>query len=73
MSLGQAIVIRGNSDAEVTHAEYPWIREHYPGSKLKQQALLNEGSRVYDSMTITTAEGKDVTLYFDITSGFGKW
>ena len=73
LSLKQAVIIRGTSDAEVTHAEYPWLREHYPGSKLKEQALLNEGGRVYDSMTITTTEGKEVVLYFDITSGFGKW
>ncbi len=72
-SLTQAVIIRGANDAEVTDAEYPWLREHYPGSKLKEQQLLNEDGRVFDGMTITTAEGKEITVYFDITSGIGKW
>lgn len=72
-TLVQAVVIRGDSDAEVTDAEYPWLRAHYPGCRVKNQALVNENQRAYDAMTIETAEGKEVVVYFDITSGFGKW
>ena len=73
LSRSQAVIIRGRTDADVIDAEYPWLGEHYPGCKLKEQRLLNEAGRVYDGMTITTADGKEITVYFDITSGYGKW
>lgn len=72
-SIGHAVVIHGSSDAQVTLAEYPWLREHYPGSKLKGQALLHQRGRTYDAMTIVTAGGEEVTVFFDISSGYGRW
>jgi hypothetical protein len=71
-SIKDAVVIHGSSDESVTNAEYPWPREHFPGSKLIEQALINSNGRAYDGMKIATVDGTEITVYFDFTSGFGR-
>lgn len=53
-------------------AEYRWLRAKHPGHKVNRQALLGNGGKHYDMISITTKEGKDVEVYFDISSFFGK-
>lgn len=43
------------------------------GYKTKRQALINGKSGIYDAMDVTEEDsGKDATIYFDISSFFGK-
>jgi len=53
-------------------SEYEWIREHYPGSKVVQQALVSEKGRRYDVLTTKLADGSTKEFYFNIDSFFGK-
>ncbi|WP_421920038.1 hypothetical protein [Marinifilum sp.] len=55
----------------VSH-EYQWIRKNYPGSKAQGQMLVHEKRKPYDIITIKTASGKTMDIYFDISSFFGK-
>lgn len=53
-------------------SEYEWVRKHYPGSKVVRQALGECDGAPADKLDVRTAEGKSITLYFDISSFFGK-
>jgi hypothetical protein len=54
-------------------SEYQWVREHYPGSRVLSQALLNKGRKPYDMLEVQMANGQKTKVYFDISSFFGKW
>lgn len=54
-------------------AEYLWIRQNDPGSKVIKQALLRDGKKSYDKLTFVTSAGETKEIYFDITSFFGKF
>ena len=68
-----AIVIKAKNETEGVAAEYKWLREKYPGYKLIEQSLSNEGKKHYDILKIQTKEGEEKSIYFDITNFFGKW
>lgn len=50
--------------------EYAWVKEHYPGAKVNMQSLSRCGESPIDELQIRTADGRDVTLHFDISSFF---
>lgn len=53
--------------------EHEYLKKHYPNSKFIGQALINQGKyKYYDKLTFKTKEGETRSLYFDITSFFGK-
>src|ERR1035438_2241170 len=73
-SLKQAVVITDATGEKTgVRAEYVWLHEHYPGYRLRGQILRNEGGRAFDEMRIVSADGKSHTIFFDITSFFGKY
>jgi len=72
-SYANAVVIMERSEGKGIDAEYKWIRQHYPGSRVKSQALVHENKKPYDILTIITAGGQEVPVYFDISHYFGKW
>jgi len=73
LSCKEAIVVVGaQGEADGVASEYDWIKQHYPGSSFKQQALIECGGAAADQMEIVTADGKDVVLFFDISRFFGK-
>jgi len=53
-------------------AEYAWVRRHYPGAQVKMQALGECAGAPADELYVMTAAGRQITLYFDISSFFGK-
>ena len=50
--------------------EYAWVKAHYPGAKVKMQSLGNCGGSPTDELLMTTADGRELTVYFDISSFF---
>ncbi|PKP01908.1 MAG: hypothetical protein CVU11_13680 [Bacteroidetes bacterium HGW-Bacteroidetes-6] len=72
-SYEKAIVIQEKTESTGVDAEYAWLKEHYPGYKMKQQSLTNQNGKPYDLIEIVTAQGKEMTIYFDISNFFGKW
>ncbi len=72
-SMEKAVVIKGARDSEAGIAsEYAWVAKKYPGYQMKRQSLLNHGGKSYDMLSITTKDGKELDVYFDITEFFGK-
>jgi hypothetical protein len=53
-------------------AEYAWVKKNYPGARVEMQALGKCDRAPADELYVRTAQGKRVTLYFDISSFFGK-
>jgi hypothetical protein len=73
-SVEKAIVIKGAKNSEVgIKSEYAWLAKNHPGYKMRQQSLKAKDGKRYDVLEITTKEGKDVEVYFDITEFFGKF
>ena len=68
-----AIVVPATNEISGVQWEYAYIRTHYPGSKFMYQALDSHGGKPYDIMTFKTADGKQRTLYFDISGYFGRY
>ena len=71
-SIASAILIKGaHGEYDGVRSEYDWIAMNLPGWKSTDQALLTEGARVYDALTLRKA-GATKVVYFDITEYFGK-
>lgn len=67
-----AIVIQAANEFEGIALEDEWIAGHYPGYQETSQAVSFFNGKVYDSIMIVTSTGMIKTIYFDITSFFGK-
>ena len=67
------VVIRGAAgEMDRIAAEHAWLKAKYPGSKLRKQGLTKCAEQPADQMSITTADGRPVDVYFDISDFFGK-
>lgn len=64
------VIINDTDHMRSIAKEYQWLRAHYPGYRLIQQALIMHNNRAYDRMTFQTAYGKQKTVFFDITATF---
>ena len=53
-------------------AEHAWLRAHYPDHKPRRQVLAECQQHPTDIMAITTADGRDIEVHFDISEFFGK-
>jgi hypothetical protein len=54
-------------------AEHRWTEEHFPGSQwLRQQTRRNTQGQVVDEITLRTASGIEVPVYFDISSWYPR-
>ena len=66
------MVVHASDELSGVQAEYAWVHSHYPGFERGGQALTECDSKPADRLDIRTADGKEVSLYFDISSFFGK-
>ena len=71
-SVAKAVEIMASTASEGVPAEYAWIRARYPGAKPSGTSLITSGGKYYDAIYIVTAEGKEMTVYFDISKYMGK-
>ncbi len=68
-----AIIITGaTGSGDGVNSEYLWIEKTYPGAEVLGQALLQNGDRFYDVLTIRVG-GKEQQVFFDITGFFGQF
>ncbi len=67
-----AIIISGaKNERDGVESEYSWVRQHLPGAAINSTAIIRD-AHVYDAFDVTTASGEKRSIYFDITSFFGK-
>jgi hypothetical protein len=68
-----AVVILGaQGSSEGIQAEYDWLAQNRQGAQVLEQALLNEGDRMFDMLTIRW-QGREEQVFFDITDFFGRF
>jgi hypothetical protein len=73
LSCETRVVIQGAAgEMDGIAAEHAWLRERYPGSKLRKQSLIKCAEQPADQMSIATSDGRTVDIYFDISDFFGK-
>jgi hypothetical protein len=73
LSCNSAIAIKATTEDAGIAEEHAWIQENYPGANVPvQQSLTKCGDKPVDQIEINTANGRKVTLYFDISNFFGK-
>jgi hypothetical protein len=72
-SFATAIIVPARNEMSGVRYEHDYIRSHYPGSRPISQALSQHRGKPYDIMTFASADGKEHTLYFDISRYFGRF
>lgn len=65
-----SIVIPTTDRTEGVRTEYAWVALRYPGAKRTAQSLIPLAGRQYDMLAVTTKDGQELKLYFDITAFF---
>jgi len=64
----KAVVVKGAPTGLLgIRAEYDWLKQNYPGYKRKSQALLPSGAKAYDVLAIEMPDGKELSIYFDVS------
>jgi hypothetical protein len=71
-SYSKAIVIIASNDTAGAAQESEWIRARYPGYRMGKQSTSFHGDRSFDVVHFTDAHGVKHTVYFDITSFYGR-
>jgi hypothetical protein len=72
LSLEKAIVIKAPDEVSGLNAEQKYISTHYGRYKTVMQGPELKKARRFDIITFKTDDGKEHTLYFDITGFYGK-
>lgn len=72
LTLKTAIIIEADDEFSGILKENEWLQEHYPGYEKGGQATTFDGDIIYDIISITTADGIELKIYFDITAFYGK-
>jgi hypothetical protein len=67
-----AVVVHATNESEGIRAEYEWIGREYPGFQRGGQGL-GDCKTAVDVIDITTREGEQKKIFFDISSFLGKW
>jgi hypothetical protein len=67
-----SIVVLTEDWSEGIRTEYAWLALRYPGSRRTMQVLIPQAGRQYDMLAVTTADGRDLKVYFDITAFYGR-
>lgn len=67
-----AIPVDATNEHDGIALENAWITENYPGAKKVSQALITCNDKPADQVNLETANGRSVSLYFDISKWFGK-
>ncbi len=70
--MDKAVVVHAAGERAGVHAEYDYLGKHFPGYQKGDQSVLQNKQRVYDLLHFTTADGKKMAIYFDITEYYGK-
>jgi len=67
------VVVKASTERQGIDAERSWIDARYPGHSRYGQALRGSPGRMYDVLTFSAADGRPISVCFDITSFFGHW
>ena len=73
LSIKDAVVITATNEVTGYRAAYIWLHEHYPGSHLRDEGSDHDDTgRFWNEEKIATADGKSLTVFFEVTSFYGQ-
>jgi len=73
LTVETAIILEGaTNELNGVQAEHIYTSTRYPGWKWRMQSLMNVGDKHYDIIGLVGQKGETKTIYFDISSWFGK-
>lgn len=71
-SYEQAVIFpSAKTSADGVPMESRWLKIKYPGYKKIKQGITQHGGKIYDRINITTVDGEEKQVYFEMTSWFG--
>jgi hypothetical protein len=71
-SFERAIVLTETTERAGIDAQNTQLNALYPGSKKVRQHFEDYKGKQHDVVNITTADGRETVVYFDVSSYFGK-
>ena len=72
-SCDQAVVINGAKYRETgLMAQRLWLQKRYPGCQTVKEQVVNTNNKRFDQVELTTADGQNSSVYFDVTEWWGK-
>lgn len=73
LSVDQAVIIHAPDEKTGVDMEHEYLRKHFPGFKLKSQSMYIQSGKhgLFDRIEFRIAN-RDHTIYFEISSYFGK-
>ncbi len=64
---------KAKNEQQGVAAEKAWIKAQFPRhQKLRQRSRKNEAGRQIDEIILQGPDGKELSVFFDITDWFGK-
>ncbi len=73
LSFNSPVIILGAKSLEQgVAAEKQWLADHFPDATKTGQEFITVGDRRFDIFDLTTADGRIVHVYFDVTDFLGK-
>jgi hypothetical protein len=73
LSIKDAVVITATNEVTGYRAAYIWLHQHYPGSHLQDEGSdYDDTGRFWNEEKIVTANGKSLTVFFEVTSFYGQ-
>jgi len=73
LSIKDAIVVTATNEVTGYRAAYIWLHQHYPGSHLQDEGSDNDDTgRFWNEEEIVETDGKSLTVFFEVTSFYGK-
>lgn len=67
------VQVKAKSDRLGVREERDWLNEHYPGHGSYGQRLATRNGRPVDVLDFTSADGRAISVCFDITNSFGHY
>ena len=67
------VQVKAKSDRLGVREERDWLNEHYPGHSAYGQALAGRNGRPVDILDFKSADGRPISVCFDITNSFGHY
>ncbi len=71
-SFERAIVINEKTESAGIQAENTQLTTLYPGSKKISQRYEDYKGKQHEVVNITTQDGREIAVYFDVSNYFGK-
>jgi hypothetical protein len=72
LSCNSAVPVDAANEREGVAMENAWIAENYPGANMASRTQTTCNEKPVDRVDLETANGRRVSIFFDISKWFGK-